>query len=126
MTTSDWLKRAQQTFNKFIRERDKGKFCISCGQYINGVKHASHYYSAGGHSNVRFNENNVHVSCYKCNVQLSGNLLNYQIAIRDKIGGEELMKLHELAHIEKKWSIDELKEIIKIYKEKTTLLEKNR
>jgi hypothetical protein len=57
---------------------------------------------------------------------LSGNLLNYQIAIRDKIGGEELMKLHELAHIEKKWSIDELKEIIKIYKEKTTLLEKNR
>jgi hypothetical protein len=57
---------------------------------------------------------------------LSGNLLNYQIAIRDKIGGEELIKLHELAHIEKKWSIDELKEIIKIYKEKTTLLNKNR
>jgi hypothetical protein len=126
MTASDWLKIAQQTFNKFIRERDKGQMCISCGQHINGVKHASHYYSAGGHSNVRFNENNVHVSCYKCNVQLSGNLLNYQIAIRDKIGGEELMKLHELAHIEKKWSIDELKEIIKIYKEKTTLLEKNR
>jgi len=126
MTASDWLKIAQQTFNSFIRERDKGQLCISCGQHINGVKHASHYYSAGGHSNVRFNENNVHVSCYKCNVQLSGNLLNYQIAIRDKIGGEELMKLHELAHIEKKWSIDELKEIIKIYKEKTTLLNKNR
>ena len=126
MTASDWLKIAQQTFNKFIRERDKGQLCISCGQHINGVKHASHYFSSGGHSNVRFNENNVHVSCYKCNVQLSGNLLNYQIAIRDKIGGEELIKLHELAHIEKKWSIDELKEIIKIYKEKTTLLNKNR
>jgi hypothetical protein len=124
MTTSDWLKIAQQTFNKFIRERDKGKMCISCGQHINGVKHASHYYSAGGHSNVRFNENNVHVSCYKCNVELSGNLLNYQIAIRDKIGGEELMKLHELAHITKKWTIEELQEINTDYKEKLKELKK--
>jgi hypothetical protein len=124
MTTSDWLKIAQQTFNKFIRERDKGKMCISCGQHINGVKHASHYYSAGGHSNVRFNENNVHVSCYKCNVELSGNLLNYQIAIRDKIGGEELMKLHELAHITKKWTIEELQEINTVYKEKLKELKK--
>jgi hypothetical protein len=118
MTTSDWLKIAQQTFNKFIRERDKGQLCISCDQYINGVKHASHYFSSGGHSNIRFNENNVHLSCYKCNVQLSGNLLNYQIAIRDKIGGEELIKLHELAHIEKKWTIEELQEINTVYKEK--------
>ena len=118
MTASDWLKIAQQTFNSFIRKRDQGFHCISCGQHINGVKHASHYYSAGGHSNVRFNENNVHVSCYKCNVQLSGNLLNYQIAIRDKIGGEELIKLHELAHITKKWTIEELQEINTVYKEK--------
>jgi hypothetical protein len=124
MTTSDWLKIAQQTFNKFIRERDKGQLCISCGQYINGVKHASHYFSSGGHSNVRFNENNVHVSCYKCNVELSGNLLNYQIAIRDKIGGEELIKLHELAHVTKKWTIEELQEINTVYKEKLKELKK--
>lgn len=125
MTASDYKKLAQSVFNQYIRLRDKGQLCISCGKNINGVTHASHYYSSGGHSNVRYNEKNVHVSCYKCNVELSGNLLNYQIAIRDKIGADELLKLHELAHIEKKWSIEELKEIIHIYKQKVSELKKN-
>jgi hypothetical protein len=121
MTASDWLKIAQQAFNKFIRERDKGQLCISCEQKPKKIN-AGHYFSAGGHSNVRFNEDNVHLQCEKCNQFLSGNLLNYQIGIEKRIGGERLLKLHELAHVTKKWTIEELKEIIKIYKEKLKIL----
>jgi hypothetical protein len=117
MTTSDWLKIAQQTFNSFIRKRDQGFHCISCGQKPKKIN-AGHYFSAGGHSNVRFNENNVHLQCEKCNQFLSGNLLNYQIGIEKRIGGEELIKLHELAHVTKKWTIEELQEINTVYKEK--------
>jgi hypothetical protein len=123
MTASDWLKIAQQTFNKFIRERDKGQLCISCEQKPKKIN-AGHYFSAGGHSNLRFNEDNVHLQCEKCNQFLSGNLLYYQIAIRNKIGGERLLALHELAHITKKWTIEELQEINTAYKEKLKELKK--
>jgi hypothetical protein len=49
---------------------------------------------------------------------LSGNLLNYQIGIEKRIGGERLLQLHELAHVTKKWTIEELQEINTAYKEK--------
>ena len=123
MTTSDWLKIAQQTFNSFIRKRDQGFHCISCGQKPKKIN-AGHYFSAGGHSNLRFNEDNVHLQCEKCNQFLSGNLLNYQIGIEKRIGGERLLKLHELAHVTKKWTIEELQEINTVYKEKLKELKK--
>lgn len=120
-TTQDWLKEAQTIFNKFIRLRDTGLNCISCGQKINGVKHASHYLSSGGHSAVRFHEDNVWVSCYKCNVMLSGNQIEYRKSLIKKIGVERVEWLEENGSKVKKWTIDELKEIISIYKKKIAI-----
>jgi hypothetical protein len=117
-TTQDWLKEAQTIFNKFIRLRDNGLPCISCGQKINGVKHASHYLSSGGHSAVRFHEDNVWVSCYKCNVMLSGNQIQYRRSLIKKIGVERVEWLEENGSKVKKWTIEELKELIKYYKQK--------
>jgi hypothetical protein len=117
-TTQDWLKEAQIIFNQFIRLRDNGLPCISCGQKINGVKHASHYLSSGGHSAVRFHEDNVWVSCYKCNVMLSGNQIQYRRSLIKKIGVERVEWLEENGSKVKKWTIEELKELIKYYKQK--------
>lgn len=114
-TTSDWLKEAQVVFNKYIRERDKGLNCISCNKPPK-KQNCGHYYSQGGHSNVRFDEDNCHLQCEHCNTYLSGNLLNYQIGIEKRIGAERLIELQGRAHLEKKWSVDELKELIKKYK----------
>lgn len=114
-TTQDWLKEAQTHFNHFIRLRDNGLWCISCGLPPK-KKNAGHYFSSGGHSNVRFDEDNVHLQCEACNTYLSGNLLNYQIGIEKRIGAERLIKLQGKAHLEKRWSVEELKEIIKKYK----------
>lgn len=116
-TTQDWLKEAQIVFNKYIRERDNGQLCISCNT-IPKKKNAGHYFSSGGHSNVRFDEDNVHLQCEHCNTYLSGNLLNYQIGIEKRIGTERLIELQAKAHLEKRWTVDELKEIIKEYKTK--------
>ena len=121
-TTSDWLKEAQVVFNKYIRERDKGLNCISCNKPPL-KKNCGHYYSQGGHSNVRFDEDNCHLQCEHCNTYLSGNLLNYQIGIEKRIGAEKLIELQGRAHLEKKWSVEELKELIKKYKEKYKQLE---
>ena len=116
-TTSDYLKIAQQVFNKYIRKRDNGLNCISCDKPCK-KENAGHYYSQGGHSNVRFSEENCHLQCEHCNTYLSGNLLNYQVAIKERIGSQKLMELQAIAHEVKKWTKDELKEIIATYKQK--------
>jgi hypothetical protein len=121
-TLQDWLKEAQTIFNKYIRLRDMGLVCISCQQPPK-KKNAGHYFSSGGHSNVRFDEDNVHLQCEHCNTFLSGNLLNYQICIQKKIGAQKLLELQERAHLTKKWTIEELKEIIKTYKTKVRQLQ---
>ena len=124
-TTSDYLKLTQQVVNKYIRLRDEGLNCISC-DLPPKKKNAGHYYSQGGHSAVRFDEDNIHLQCEHCNTFLSGNLLNYQIGIEKRIGGEKLMQLQAKAHDVKKWTKEELKELIEIYKKKIKSYESNR
>lgn len=121
-TLQDWLKEAQTIFNKYIRLRDTGLWCISCNLPPK-KKNAGHYFSSGGHSNVRFDEDNVHLQCEACNTFLSGNLLQYQIGIQKKIGAQKLLELQERAHVTKKWTIEELKEIIQTYKTKVRQLQ---
>lgn len=117
-TIQDFINMTQVVFNRFIRERDKHENCISCGKQINGVRHASHYLSAGGHSNVRFHEDNVWVSCYKCNVMLSGNQVEYRKRLIDKIGIERVEWLEEHGVTERRYTKEELREIMLTYKNK--------
>jgi hypothetical protein len=122
MTLSDYLKLAQQVFNKFIRLRDKGQVCISC-QKKPLKENAGHFYNANNHYNVRFNEDNVHLQCEHCNTYLSGNLLEYRTNLINKIGNSEFLKLEDEARKTRKFTKDELKEIIVIYKKKIKQIE---
>jgi hypothetical protein len=117
-TTSDWMKEAQKIFNQYIRLRDKHKPCVSCESKLGSKYDAGHYFSSGGHKAVTFDEDNVHGQCVACNQYKHGNLLNYQIGIEKRIGAERLLQLHEKAHQTRKYSADELQEIIKTYKQK--------
>ena len=118
---SQWVKEAQTAFNKYIRLRDHDQPCISCGRYHNGQYHAGHYLSTGARPGLRFNELNVHKQCAPCNNHLSGNAVLYRIALIGKIGLEAVEKL-ESDHEPRKYSVDDLKEIIRLYKEKTKAL----
>jgi len=122
-TLSDYMKLAQQIFNKWIRMRDSSKSCVSCDKMLMGKYDAGHYYSTR-HKAVTYNEDNVHGQCVNCNQHLHGNLINYQIGIEKRIGVDKLFTLHTLAHSEKKYTIPELKEIIDKYKNKIKLYEK--
>ena len=116
MTIQDYIKLAQQVFNKWINLRDKGLPCISCGKPINGRVNASHYFNANNHWSVRFNEFNVHSSCITCNQYLSGNLIEYRSRLINKIGIEQLTLLELEANKTRKFTIEELKQIINTYK----------
>lgn len=123
MTVQDYVKIAQQVFNKYIRLRDKGKPCIACGSTNMKKINASHFYSAGGHMAVRFDERNVHSGCEHCNTFLSGNLLQYRDNLLAKLGNDEFERLTEEAMKTRHYTREELKEIIDTYKKKIKEIE---
>ena len=116
-TIQDLVKATQIVFNKYIRLRDKHELCISCKQ-IPKKSNAGHYYNANNHWNVRFNEDNVHLQCEHCNTFLSGNLINYRENLLKKIGEGKFQLLEAQANKTRKFTKEELKEIIETYKKK--------
>ena len=120
-TRSNWMKDAQQVFNEFIRNRDKTEPCISCQRFHQGQYHAGHFVSVGSRPNLRFNEQNVHKQCAPCNNHLSGNIIQYRMNLIKKIGIEAVVQL-ETDFEPKKYTIDELKEIVQIYRKKVKML----
>ena len=107
----------QQVFNKYIRQRDAGLNCISCDKPCK-KENAGHYFSSGGHANVRFDENNCHLQCEYCNTFLHGNLILYGVNLEKKIGKDEFIILREKAYEVKKFTKIELKELLLTYKQK--------
>jgi len=122
MTVQDYIKLAQQVFNKYIRLRDAGNNCISCNKKPL-KENAGHFYNANNHWSVRFNEANVHLQCEHCNTYLSGNLIAYRENLLKKIGISEFELLSVEATKTRKFTIDELKEIIATYKKKCKEIE---
>jgi len=120
-TRSDWLKDAQVVFNQYIRERDKAEPCISCQRFHQGQYHAGHFVSVGSRPNLRFDEQNVHRQCAPCNNHLSGNIIHYRMNLIKKLGVEAVVRL-ETDFEPKKYTIDDLKEIIIIYRKKVKML----
>lgn len=73
--------------NLYIRKRDSGNPCISCGTTSPSVQyHASHYITAASCTALRFDERNIHLACARCNSWLSGNLRPYRVALIKKLG----------------------------------------
>jgi hypothetical protein len=112
------LKKAQRLFNCWIRSRDEGKPCISCGSF--NTAHASHFYAAGSYTGLRFNELNCHASCVSCNTFKGGNIHEYRKRLVERIGEENLQKLDLSASLNrfKKYSRFDLELIIEMYKNK--------
>jgi hypothetical protein len=94
-TTAQLKRIAIEKFNRFIRERDKDKPCISCGKWK--IEHASHYFAAGKYNHLRFDEDNVAGSCLACNYFEHGNLLKYRDGLINRIGIERVEALEQKA-----------------------------
>ncbi len=103
-------KKAQQAFNLFIRNRDKGNPCISCGRLTGCKLNAGHYRSSGEYPALKFEPDNCHSQCEHCNSYKGGNLAQYRINLIDKIG-EKRVNWLEGSHPHKKHSIQELKNV---------------
>lgn len=107
---------AQQVFNKYIRTRDEGMVCISCGS--DKANQAGHWISVKQSSSLRFHEWNVNLQCAGCNLYLHGNQVMYRIGLVEKIGEKAVCELESLyiGNRIKKWGRTELEDIINKYK----------
>ena len=114
---ADWAREAQTAFNAWIRARDEGLPCISCGRHHQGQWHAGHYLSTGARPELRYTESNVHRQCAPCNTHLSGNAVLYRIGLINRIGADAVEWLegpHELP----KWTADDYRAILDTYRQK--------
>jgi len=117
-TKQDYEKELEALFNKFIRLRDAGKPCISCGTSLSGKFDAGHYYPAGSYKNIRFDEMNVHGQCVHCNQHKHGNITEYTLRLPERIGKESFDQLVLDRLKERHYTIPELIELKVIYKDK--------
>lgn len=115
-TIPELTKKAQAAFNRYIRLRDRGKPCISCGKPWKDNFQACHYIPAGRSNKLRFDEDNVHGGCVRCNLYESGNLRGYRIGLIGRIGVERVEQL-ETDHEVRKWAKEELRELTSKYKQ---------
>jgi hypothetical protein len=110
----------QLIFNAYIRKRDEGKPCISCGKP--GYLQAGHFYSVRMYDGLRFNEDNCHGECPHCNGWDDMHLLSYVSNLIERIGENRFEKLSLDAKIYKaigyKWTRSELLEKLEYYKNK--------
>ena len=128
-TIPELIKEAQIEFNKFIRTRDDGKPCISCGKPpgdlsgLHAGRDAGHYRSTGTASHLRFDERNCHAQCVQCNQWKAGNAVDYRIGLVARIGLDAVEAL-EADNEVIRWDRDILRQIKTIYRAKLRALRK--
>lgn len=121
---SDHMHDCQQAFNAWVRARDAGKPCISCGTTANVQYAAGHYRTVASCPELRFEPLNVHLQCNRnCNMGKSGSIVEYRIELVKRIGAE-LVEWLEGPHEAKRYTIEQLKAITAEYRAKTRELRK--
>lgn len=127
-TARELMPKAQAEFNKWVRTRDAGQPCISCGapppdmSGFHAGRDAGHYRSVGAAKHLRFHEDNCHAQCVKCNQWDAGKAVDYRIGLVQRIGVARVEAL-EADNRPRKWSKEELREVIATYRQKRKELE---
>ena len=76
-------------------------------------------FSVGAYPNLRFNENNVHGQCIECNLHKHGNVKEYDLRLQNILSDKEYNELLESRNTPLKLTLDDVRELIAIYKVKT-------
>ncbi len=99
---------AQSAVNAYVRARDEGKPCISCGEMK--PLQAGHYWSVGARPELRFDAANIYGQCHRCNIDLAGNREAFRAGIVDRLGSELADDL-DTSTPAQKFTLDDLKAI---------------
>ena len=91
------IDKEQARVNAIVRERDKGKPCVSCG--ATGVYlQAGHYIAIGQCQSLRYNLDNIHGQCVRCNCMNAGTQEieeAFRRGLIPRIGLERVLEMEE-------------------------------
>ena len=114
------IDKTKHIVHKYIRERDIGKPCISCNTPYKPDFDAGHFYSANKFTALKFDFDNIHGQCIKCNRYNEGEFEKYSLLLPDRIGEDRYNALVKRARLNlrylKKWTRTELAAIRKSVK----------
>jgi hypothetical protein len=115
---------AVKACHAYIKRRDKGKPCISCGHSFGDIKFsAGHFITAGSNLSLRFDERNIFGQCWwNCNKNRSGNITEFRKGLVER-HGQELLGFLEGEHDLIKDSIEFFRKVEQHYKDKDKMLE---
>lgn len=116
LTMPQLKKVVQRKVNEYVRLRDAKSPCLACGKRKDKYD-ASHYIAQGSSGLLRYDLDNINNTCYTCNRFLHGNLVEYRIGLIKKIGVEAVERLERDRKVIKKWTREELNEILEDTKE---------
>lgn len=112
---SQLVKKLDKVFSEFIRLRDDGKGCVTCGDIKTWREMQNCHFYSRGRQNTRWDETNCHSGCYRCNVLLKGNYIPYTIFMIDTYGREHVENLEKLSKSTNKITTVKLKEMLEYY-----------
>ena len=130
-TLSKLKKKLWPIFSKYTRTRDclrttgcsSWGLCISCGKrYHIKLLQAGHFIPGRRNANLYY-ERGCHAQCYNCNINLRGNTLEYMDALIELYGLEVIEELRANDKQIRKYTIEELQEMIKNYTQKLKEIE---
>lgn len=113
----DWMAEAQAAINRYVRFRDAGKPCISCGampaQKFGGTMDCGHFLSRGSHPHLKFHLWNMAAQCVRDNRFRGGNAGGFRKGLIDRIGLEKVECLestlktatHDIAYLRRVKSV---------------------
>lgn len=129
----DLIPRVQDAFNAWVRERDHGLPCISCGRHEHEIKNdpcggtwdCGHFLTRGAHPELRFEPLNAHRQCKRCNSFKSGNATRYEEYLIARIGADKVAWLKG-PHEPKRYTVEQLREMLASYNADRRRIQKER
>lgn len=110
-TIAGWCKWAREDgFQPWVRLRDKGDGCISCGSKTKPSYHAGHFMSVGSRPELQFHPANCHKQCSGCNQSRKSISHKYRARLVDKVG-LRMVEYLENYHAVTKLTVEEIKGI---------------
>ena len=128
-TKPQWRAEAQAAFNRYVRLRDAGKPCISCGrlpeQKFGGTMDCGHYRTRGAAAHLAFNLHNTASQCVYCNRDRDGAQKAFEQGLIERIGAEKVEAINNDNSV-RRFDIQYLQRIKSIFTRKARALEKRR
>lgn len=115
------VKNLDTIFSTYIRRKDAIDdiaTCVTCGKKDHYKKlQCGHFMSRSNYS-TRWDENNVGVQCYGCNISRSGEQFKFSLYLGNKLAEQMLIKSKQTV----KFADEDLIDLIKYYTEKVSYI----